>query len=152
MGFVKEYRKMSDAFPEWEYLNEIGVRDMLGKPIATAIMELVVDRENGYYLIPQGHTSYARDGEKKYYYALCINDNVINMDVYVRRSGRRTDNTLKFQWIISKTQFPEKWTFNLVDKNKLREIIYSAFVAETYNETLIPESVKDLLIDISAQF
>lgn len=74
------------------------------------------------------------------------------MDVYVRRSGRRTDNTLKFQWIISKIQFPEKWTFNLVDKNKLREIIYSAFVAETYNETLIPESVKDLLIDISAQF
>lgn len=150
MGFIKEYRKMSDAFPEWEYLNAIGVRDMLGKPIATKIMELVVDRENGYYLIPQGHTSYARDGEKKYYYALCIDDKVINMEVYTQRSGRKSDNTFECRWIVSKVQFPEKWTFDLIDKDKLKEIICNAFVVETYNETLTSENVRNLSVDILA--
>ena len=80
MGFVKEFRKVSDVFPEWEYLNEIGVRDMFGQPIKDWTISLVVDRENNYYLIPRGHTSFGRDGEEVHYYALCINDKVINKE------------------------------------------------------------------------
>lgn len=33
MGFVKEFRKVKDPFPEWEYLNKIGVRDFRGQPL-----------------------------------------------------------------------------------------------------------------------
>ena len=33
MSFVCEHREVRDEFPEWEYLNAIGVRDMFGKSI-----------------------------------------------------------------------------------------------------------------------
>lgn len=33
MAFIKEYRSTKDEFPEWEYLNSIGVRNFLGEPI-----------------------------------------------------------------------------------------------------------------------
>ena len=72
MAFIKEFRKNSDPFPEWEYLNRIGVKDMFGKPIKNRTTSLVVDRENNYYLIAQGHTGLAHTDEDINYYALCI--------------------------------------------------------------------------------
>lgn len=152
MGFVKEFRKLSDAFPEWEYLNKIGVRNMFGKPIEHWTTSLVVDRENNYYLIPKGHTSPARDGEEINYYALCINDQVINMEAKEQCSGNGRNKTFECHWIIIKIEFPPRWTFDLISKEELKDIICEAFVVRTYNRSLTPEKVKSITVDISTSF
>ena len=150
MGFVKEFRKVSDVFPEWEYLNEIGVRNMFGEPIEDWTTSLVIDRENNYYLIPRGHTSRGRDGEEIHYYALCIDDKVINMEVIDQRRGNLKDNTLEYNWDIRKIEFPKGWQFDLMDEKRLKQIIIEAFTAKTYNEAVTPETIKLLKIDITA--
>ena len=150
MGFVKEFRKVSDVFPEWEYLNEIGVRDMFGQPIKDWTISLVVDRENNYYLIPRGHTSFGRDGEEVHYYALCINDKVINMEVIDQQKGRASDKNIECYWNIRKVEFPKEWQFDLVNKEGLEEIIKEGFTANTYNRTVTLDTVKEIKIDITA--
>lgn len=152
MGFVKEFRKVKDEFPEWEYLNKIGVRNMFGKPIKHWTTSLVVDRENNYYLIPQGYTSPAIDGEEIHYFALCINDQVINMEAKEQCSGNGSDKTFECHWIITKNEFPQRWTFDLISKEELKDIICEAFVVKTYSRSLTPESVKALSVDITANF
>lgn len=119
MGFVKEFRELSDAFPEWEYLNKIGVRNMFGEPIKNWTLELVVDRENNYYLIPQGYISPARAKEEILYFALCINDQVINMEAKEQCSENGRNKTFECHWIITKIEFPQRWTFDLISKEEL---------------------------------
>lgn len=152
MGFVKEFRKMTDAFPEWEYLNKIGVRNMFGKPIKNWTLELVVDRENNYYLIPQGYTSPARAKEEIHYFALCIHDQVIHMEAKEQCSGNGSDKTFECHWIITKIEFPQRWTFDLISKEELKDIICEAFVVKTYSRSLTPEKVKSITVDISTSF
>ncbi len=152
MGFVKEFRKIRETFPEWEYLNKIGVRDMFGEPISDRTVSIVVDRANNYFLIPQGHTSRARDGEEISYYALCINDQVINMEVKEQCSGRGWDKTFECHWIIRKIEFPQGEIYVQVSKEELKDIIREAFVVETYSRSLTPEKVKSITVDINAVY
>lgn len=152
MGFVKEFRKIKDEFPEWDYLDKIGVRNMLGESIDNWTRELVVDRENNYYLIPQGHTSFGRDGIEINYYALCVNDKVINMQIDALRSGNGTDKTFECHWIIKEIEFPKGWTFDYMSKKELKHIIYNAFVAETYSRVLTQEKVKTITVDFNIPF
>ena len=70
MGFVKEIRRATEPFPEWEYLNGIGVRDMFGEPLKNFTTSLVVDHEKNYYLISQGVTNPNRDVTEIWFYAL----------------------------------------------------------------------------------
>ncbi|MBD5555650.1 MAG: hypothetical protein HDQ95_10025 [Roseburia sp.] len=83
MGFVKEESCTRTANElqekDWKYLNELGIRTMLGKKIGPAWSNLVVDREKNYYLISQGCINPNRDNRRIYYYALCLDGKVLNM-------------------------------------------------------------------------
>lgn len=81
MSFICERREMKDKFPEWEYLNAIGVKDMFGNPLRKSITSLIVDRDNNYYFIGRGSTNPNRDIRTIDFYALCLEGEVINLEV-----------------------------------------------------------------------
>lgn len=146
MAFVK------DDITDYEciYLNKIGVRDMFGKRIDTYGEEFVVDRENNYYLIGQGHTNINRDGREIDFFALCINNQVLNMKVIENSTGSARDYTFECHWDIEKIKFPAGWTYEKISKNKLIDIITKAFTVVTYSKRLTPERTKALTITVSA--
>ena len=154
MSFTKEYRNIHDELPEWGYLTEIGVRNMLGKPIRKGIEELVVDRENNYYLIPQGHTNPNRDVREIHFYALCLDGVVLNMEVVENSTGCAFDYDFECHWDIEKIKYkikyPENWNFDKISEEELISIIVDAFTVETYNETFTPERTKSLTVKVSA--
>ena len=150
MAFTKEFRKTTDKFPEWEYLNEIGVRDMFGKLIDNWTTELVIDRNNNFYLIPRGNSNPNRDNVYINYYALCINGKVINMEVNKQRRGNIIDNSFECRWIIEKIEFPDDWSATGMNNDDLKKIIKEAFTVETYSKIIVPEKIKSLNVDIIA--
>lgn len=154
MAFVKEFRDVYDKFPEWEYLNRIGVRDMFNKPLEKFTTELVVDRENNYYLIPQGFTNISRETKPIEYYALCIDGKVINMELVVKSSGgvRNNANNYECHWIVEKIKFPFNWTFDIISREELKSVIIEAFTIETYTKIFTPEVTKEVTVEIKAVF
>ena len=151
MSFVKEFREVKkEDFPEREYLTKIGVRDMFGKPLKDFTTELVVDRENNYFLIPQGQTNINRDNREINFYALCIDGIVLNMEVIEKSTGSGWYNNYQCIWNIEKINFPLDWNYNILSKDKLIEVIKEAFVTETYCETLTLENVKSIVVNVSA--
>lgn len=150
MAFIKEFRKTTDKFPEWEYLNRIGVRDLFGNPIDDWTTELVIDRKNNFYLIPRGHTNPNRDNVYINYYALCINGKVINMEVDKQRRGNVIDNSFECRWVIEKIELPADWSVVGISNDDLEKIIKEAFMVETYSKIIVPEKIRSLNIDIIA--
>lgn len=150
MSFTKEFRSVRDEFPEWEYLNEIGVRDMHGRPINKFTTGLVVDREHNYYLIPQGHTNLSREERKINYYALCIDGKVIKLETEEYRTGRARENNFERHYIVEKIIVPYDWTFNKISVDKIKKIIIEALTVNTYNETFTPERIKEITVKIMA--
>lgn len=151
MSFVKEYRSIRDEFPEWEYLNSIGVRDMFGDPINDRTTELVVDRENNYFLIPRGRTNINRDNEEIIFYALCINNRVINIEVEEKRSGSIWDNSFECHWIVKKVVFSKDDLSHFIDNEILKDIIIDAFITKTYTKMFTPERTRTVTVDFVAQ-
>ena len=150
MRFVKEFRKVRDPFPEWEYLNKIGVRDFRGKPLRKYTTELVVDRENNYYLIGRGTTNPNRDERELWFYALCLDGNVINMEVERHSTGNAREKNFECHWIIDRIDLPINWTFDVISKAKLEDIIVEAFTVEYYSSMRIPERIKNVTVEITA--
>ena len=150
MAFVKEFRSVRDPFPEWEYLNGIGVRNFLGKPLKKYTIELVVDRENNYYLIPQGHTGRAYTDEDVHYFALCIKDKIIELEVLENSIGNCIRKDYEMVWTIRKIVFPENWSNEILEGIDLTSIIEEAFTVETYNEVATEETVKSITVNITA--
>ncbi|MBQ7943875.1 MAG: hypothetical protein IJ326_07425 [Lachnospiraceae bacterium] len=146
MAFVKEFRNIDEPLPEWEYLNSIGVRDMFGKSIANWTTELVVDKENNYYLIPQGHTGRAYTDEDVFFYAMCINDKVINMEVLKNRKGNCIDKNYEVKWIVRKVMIPKGCELEGLNISK---IIEEAFIVNTYDEVATTETVKEVTVEIT---
>ena len=149
MAFIKEFRSIRDEFPEWEYLNSIGVRNMYGRPINDRTRELVVDRENNYFFIPQGVTNINRDNEEVCFFALCMDDKVINIEVEENRSGHARDNSFECHWVVRKVSFPEGY---YKDKEVLIHVITDALITETYNEKFTPERTKSVTVEFTAEF
>ena len=150
MAFVREERDVRDDFPEWEYLYEIGVRNMFGDPLEKFATKLVVDRERNFYLIPQGHTNINRDYVEISFYALCLDGLVLNMEVKEKRSGKARECTYECHWDVEKIKFPEDWLWEKMSREKLRELIEEAFCVETYTKTLTPERVRKVTVKVSA--
>ena len=150
MGFIKEKRSYTDEkqAKDWKYLQDLGIRTIWGKLIGPDFCNLVVDRERRYYLLPLGSTNPNRDNIEISYYALCICDKVIHMEVDEQRSGRGSDKTFECHWIIKKIEFPDDWSFDLVNKEGLKEIITEAFFAETSSFNLKPENIKSLTVEL----
>lgn len=151
MTFVKEYRSIMDEFPEWEYLNSIGVRDMFGDPINDRTTELVVDRENNYFLIPRGRTNINRDNEEIVFFALCINNRVINIEVEEKRSGSIWDNSFECHWVVKKVNFPEGELIDFIDEESLKKIIIEAFMTKTFSTTFTPERTRVVTVDFKVE-
>ena len=149
MAFVKEFRDVKDAFPEWEYLNRIGVRNFRGRPLKKFAIELVVDRENDYYLVSQGHTGF-NEYEDVHYYALCIKGKVINMETLIERSGSGANRDIEITYNVTKIIFPEGWSVQMLEGRSLFSIIEEAFIVKTYNKSLTKEKVKKLTVNIIA--
>ena len=147
MAFVKELRKIRDEFPEWQYLTDIGVRDLFGKEINTGTTGLVVDRENNYYLIPQGCTNRNRDGEDAIYYVLCVGRILVPLKAIQQSKGFILDNNYECHWeVIIKA--PEN-LYDYINKNTHVQIIKDAFVAETYTKVFTPEKVKKITVNVN---
>ena len=151
MAFVKEFRNIKDEFPEWEYLNEIGVRDMFNKPIEKCTTALVVDRDNNYYLIPQGYTSISIEKREVYYFALCIDGKVLNLEVDENHQGNIWDKSYERNWNVRKIDFPENWTFDVVSKEEVGKIITEAFTVKSYNTVFTQERIKKVNVEITAE-
>ena len=150
MAFVKEYRNIKDEFQEWEYLTKIGVRNMFGKTIHKWTSEVVVDREKNYFLIPQGLTDINRDDREIYFYVLCLDGVVLNMEVTKEWTGSAWNSTFECHWNVEKIRFPEKWSNKKIDISELVNIIKNAFVVETYSKKFTPERTKALTVNVSA--
>ena len=149
MAFIKEYRDIEDAFPEWEYLNSIGVRNMYGRSIDDRVTELVVDRENNFFLIPQGQTNINRDNEEIGFFALCMHDKVINIEVKENRSGHAWDNSFECHWLVRKVILPEDNSRDFKDRDFLKNVIMDAFTTITYNKKFTPERTRDVTVDFA---
>lgn len=152
MAFVKEFRNFNEPFPEWEYLNSIGVRDMFGYSISKHTAYLVVDRENNYYLIPQGHTGLAYLDEDINYYALCINDKIIKLEVIENGRGRGKDKNIEKYWNIKKVILPYCLDDKELDEIELKKIIEEAFIAETYSRAITIECIKSITVELTTPF
>lgn len=154
MGFVREEsctRTVNELQEkDWKYLNELGIRTMLGEKIGPAWSNLVVDREKNYYLISQGCTNPNRDNRRIYYYALCLDGKVLNMEVSKKESGNAREKSFECHWKIEKIEFPTGWTFDNVSKNELITIIRGAFMVEYYSNVCTPERTKALTVEILA--
>ena len=83
MGFIKEKANAKDErqAKDWKYLQDLGIKTIWGDLISPDFCNLVVDREKKYYLLALGRTNPNRDNAKISYYALCIHDKVIYMEV-----------------------------------------------------------------------
>ncbi|MBO4824773.1 MAG: hypothetical protein J5487_05205 [Lachnospiraceae bacterium] len=93
MGFVKEFRDFHQEMPEWQYLTDIGVRDMFGEEISKHILSIVLDRENNYYLIPQGHTGLAYLDEDISFFVLCLNGKKVEIEA-IENLKKNQDKTI----------------------------------------------------------
>ncbi len=149
MAFVREYKNIEEELAEWEYLTKIGVRNMYNKPLKKWATSLVVDRDNNYFLIPQGQTNLNRDYVEIHYYALCLDGIVLNMEVTRRASGRARDYSFECHWTVEKIRFPKEWSNCSIENSELVEIIREAFVAETYSKRFTPERVKEITVDVN---
>lgn len=155
MGFVNEEAsicKMNDLQKkEWEYLNELGIRTMFGDPIGPSWCDLVVDREKNYYFIAQGHTNPNRDGRKIYYYALCLDGKILNMEVTKKESENMREKLYECHCKIEKIEFPTGWTFDKVGKGELLTIIREALMTEL-DSMYISEISKVLTVEMSEPY
>lgn len=149
MAFIKEYRDIEDAFPEWEYLNSIGVRDMFGRPIKTWVTALVVDRENNYFLIPQGRTNINRDNEEIIFFALCMDGKVIHIEAEENASGSAWDNSFECHWLVRKVMFSEDDFGDFMDKESLKNVIIDALITKTYSKRYTPETTRAVTVDFA---
>lgn len=150
MGFVCEHREIEEVFPEWEYLNAIGVRDMFGKPLRKSITSLIVDREKNYYLIGRGHTNPNRDIRAIDFYALCLDGSVINLEVTHRSKMNADERKYECHWIIEKIMFPPNWTFSKMSRDELFTIIEEAFTVYYFSRTFRDGWDKETIVEIVA--
>ena len=150
MAFKKEYRNIMEEFPEWEYLTEIGVRDMFGKTIERYTTDLVIVRVAIFFCLPQGWSKINRDEQEIHFYALCIDGIVLNMEVIENATGSAWDGTYECHWNIEKIIFPEDWLEIGINDKKLVDIIKEAFTVQTYTKTFTSERTISLTIDVSA--
>lgn len=151
MGFVYEEADVKDERQanDWEYLQSLGIKNIWNHLIGPDFCDLIVDRKKRIYFIPLGSTNLNRDKIEVSYYALCINDQIISMEVQEQCSGRGRDKSFECHWLIKKIIFPSEWTFDVVDKEELKDIIRKGFTVRTYNNSLIPEQVKVLTVDFA---
>lgn len=54
MGFVREEKELGKKFEVVDYLNLIGARTITGKPFLNVLDNVIVDRENNYFLVSRG--------------------------------------------------------------------------------------------------
>lgn len=148
MGFVRV--EGNEKTKDWEFLQNLGIKNIWGKVIGPDFCDLIIDYERSFYFVPLGSTNLSRDNLKSSYYALCINGNVINLEVDEQRRGRVLDKTVECHWIIKKIEFPPNWSFELVSNEELKKIICEAFVAKTYSKTYTPDTIKSLTVDFIA--
>lgn len=150
MGFAKVEKKVKEKFAEKDYLNAIGVTYISGEPLDDIMTWITVDRERNYFLILRGSTNLNRDNKKILYYALCLNGEVVNMEVEKYIKGKFSDSSRELHWEITKLTFPKGWTFDVINEEELRKIINEAFTTESYTSVFTPERTKDVTIDIVA--
>ena len=149
MSFVCERREVRDEFPEWEYLNSIGVRDMFGRRLEKFTTFLIVDRENNYYLIGRGHTNPNRDIREIDFYALCLDGAVINLEVVHHSKMNHDEKKYERHWIVEKITFPPNWTFSNINKEELFAIIEEAFTAYYFSGTFRDGWSKETTVEIT---
>lgn len=80
MGFVKEFRDFGEEMPEWEYLTSIGIKDIHGEQLGKHVLSLVVDKQNNYFLVPQGHTGLAYTDEDTDFYTLSLDGKKVQIE------------------------------------------------------------------------
>ena len=106
MSFVKKKGKEVDL-SVWEHLDLLKVTNMYGRPLNRVISEVIMDKENDYYLVCGGVTNPNFDGEEVYYYSFCVQNDVIRFEVKRTDKGNAADCSLEFHWNIVKAEFPK---------------------------------------------
>ncbi|MBO4616605.1 MAG: hypothetical protein J5717_04580 [Lachnospiraceae bacterium] len=126
MGFVKEFRDFHQEMPEWQYLTSIGVRNMFGKEIPKETASIVLDRENNYYLIPQGHTGRGHTDEDMSFFVLCLNGKKVQIEA-IENPKKNQDKTIDTWFDIRKIRIIDQEINDIFSHEKLIALITDAF-------------------------
>lgn len=146
MGFVREEKELGKKFEVVDYLNLIGARTITGKPFLNVLDNVIVDRENNYFLVSRGGGLDVPRG-----YALCLDGNVLNLEVDLICKGTILNNSREVNWIIKRIEFPQGWSFDHINRKELSQIIIEAFTVESYHGPANPDNTK-CIVNIEAQF
>ena len=126
MGFVKEFRDFHQEMPEWQYLTDIGVRDMFGEEISKHILSIVLDRENNYYLIPQGHTGLAYLDEDISFFVLCLNGKKVEIEA-IENLKKNQDKTIDTWFDIREIRIIDQEIKDIFTYDEIIALITDAF-------------------------
>ena len=128
MSFIKEFRDYDEEMPEWEYLNSIGARTMLGHELRRHVFNIVKDEEKKYFLIPQGHTGKSHTEEDLFYYLLCLDGKKVQIET-LEDFHKNADRTVDTFYEIRKIEIIDKDILGKFTKGELLELIKEALTA-----------------------
>ena len=127
MGFIKEFRNFGEVMPEWEYLTSIGITDIHGEQIGKHILSLVFDKQNNYYLVPQGHTGLAYSDEDINFYILSLDGKKIQIET-VEKTTKNEDKTVDTVFDIKKITIQDKEVEDIYSKDALIILVKEALM------------------------
>lgn len=122
VAFVNERLDEKDI----KLFESLNLKNPWGAGSAIIPREMSVDRDNNYYLFclgGQGHT--LNQEYPPYYYALLVDNTVINITARYQRKGKVTDG-FKFTWYFEGIYIPKE----LNDQDKIISIIKDAFTVD----------------------
>ncbi|MBR5993044.1 MAG: hypothetical protein IK018_04510 [Lachnospiraceae bacterium] len=126
MGFVKEFRDFHQEMPEWQYLTDIGVRDMFGDEIERHTAFMVLDRIKKFFLIPQGHTGVAYTDEDISFYMLCLDGKKVQIEA-VENSKKNADTTIDTSFDIREIRIIDQEIKDIFTYDEIIALITDAF-------------------------
>ena len=128
MGFVKEFRNFGEEMPEWEYLTSIGITDIYGEQIGKHVLSLVFDKQNNYYLVPQGHTGLAYTSEDIDFYILSLDGKKVQIET-VEKTTKNEDKTVDTVFNVKKITIQDKEVEDIYSKDDLIKLVKEALMA-----------------------
>lgn len=145
MGFIRETLNEESGIKIMNYLDSIGIKNVLGKSLSHLITDVIINKERNYYLICRGGGEHEKDIRLSY--ALCLDGKVINLEVQNYETGYIWDNSREVRWIIHKIEIPKTGKFSM-DTKELNHIIREAFIAESYHGPFMPQNTKSVIVEI----
>ena len=136
-------RQVTDA--QWDHVESLGVRySHDGSKFNRRIEDMTVDEERGYYLVCTGMNSRNMNHVDRdvYFYAMCLDDNVVNFDMIRSSRGSVKEQSYQENWNVVCLKFSDGWDFSRRDVDEFKQVVTEAFTAESYTKAFLPGEIK----------